>query len=461
MTDKTDSRELALAILLEILENGGYSHAVLNQALKKYQYLDKQERAFITRVVEGTVEYALQLDYVLDTYSTVKVKRMKPVIRTLLRMSVYQILYLDRVPDSAVCNEAVKLAQKRKFSGLKGYVNGVLRTIIRRKGTLSWPDASIRYSMPSWILDMWTDTYGQEAVKVMVEAFLNPSKTAIRCNFNKASKEEIVESLREQEVVVEETLFSPAVLILSGYDYLEALLAFQKGFIQVQDLSSALVGEIADPKEGDLCLDVCGAPGGKGLHLADKLKGTGQVVIRDLTPQKTALIEANIARSGLLNVKVQVHDALLKDEAWVGKADVVLADLPCSGLGTIGRKPDVKYRMTEDKLVELMNFQREILTVVQSYVKPGGKLIYSTCTIDRKENEDNAAWFLDSFPFDVMDFNGKAGELEFMVPKASMAVPVNSGTVNPGTVNKGMLQLLPGIHPCDGFFIAAFRKKIQ
>lgn len=443
MTDGTDGRGLALDILLEILENGGYSHVVLNQALSKYQYLDKQERAFITRIVEGTVEYALQLDYVLDTCSTVKVKRMKPLIRTLLRLSVYQILYLDRVPDSAVCNEAVKLAVKRKFGGLKGFVNGVLRTVSRRKATFCWPDASIRYSIPSWILTMWTDTYGEETVKAMAEAFLKPSKTAVRCNFNKASKQEIIESLRGQEVTVEETPLSPAVLFLSGYDYLEGLLAFQKGVIQVQDLSSALVGEIADPKEGDVCLDVCGAPGGKGLHLADKLKGTGRVVIRDLTLQKTELIKENIARSGFTNVTVQICDALITDDAWVDQADIVLADLPCSGLGVIGRKPDIKYRMTAEKLTELASLQRDILAVAQSYVRPGGKLIYSTCTIDRKENEENAAWFMNHFPFDMMDLSEKLGKPEL-------------GSMDTGN----MLQLLPGIHPWDGFFIAAFRKRL-
>ena len=212
MTNGNSSREIILDILLEILEKGGYSHIVLGQALSKYQYLDKQERAFISRTVEGTVEYTLQLDYVINSYSSVKVKKMKPVIRTLLRMSVYQILYMDRVPDSAVCNEAVKLAQKRKFTGLKGFVNGVLRNISRNKEQLKWPDDSVRYSMPSWILDMWKGTYGEETAVSMVKAFLKPSRTAVRCNLNRASKQEIMESLKNQGVTVEETPLSAAVL---------------------------------------------------------------------------------------------------------------------------------------------------------------------------------------------------------------------------------------------------------
>lgn len=443
MTKGTDSREIILDILMEILEKGVYSHLVLGQALSKYQYLDKQERAFISRTVEGTVEYALQLDYVIDTFSSTKVKKMKPVIRTLLRMSVYQILYMDRVPDSAVCNEAVKLAGKRKFIGLKGFVNGVLRNISRNKEKLEWPDDSVRYSMPSWILDMWQADYGMETAEVMAKAFLRPSRTAVRCNLNRASKEEIIESLKAQNVTVEETPLSQSVLYLSKYDYLESLHAFSEGLIQVQDMSSTFVGEIADPKPGAVCLDVCGAPGGKSLHIADKLAGTGHVTVRDLTEQKVAMIEENILRSGFSNMEAEVHDALIPDAAWNGRADLVLADLPCSGLGIIGRKPDIKYRMTKEQTEELAALQREILTVVQSYVKPGGRLIYSTCTIDRKENEDNAAWFLKQFPFDAVNIEGKLGE-----------------TLNTASMKHGMIQLLPGIHPCDGFFIAAFQKRM-
>ena len=442
MTNGNSSREIILDILLEILEKGSYSHIVLSQALSKYQYLDKQERAFISRIVEGTVEYTLQLDYVINSYSSVKVKKMKPVIRTLLRMSVYQILYMDRVPDSAVCNEAVKLAQKRKFTGLKGFVNGVLRNISRNKEQLKWPDDSVRYSMPSWILDMWKDTYGEEITVSMAKAFLKPSRTAVRCNLNRASKQEIMDSLKSQGVTVEETPLSETVLYLSKYDYLESLDAFASGLISVQDMSSSFVGEIADPKEGDVCIDVCGAPGGKSLHIADKLKGTGMVIVRDLTEQKVALIEDNIARSGFTNIRAEVHDALVPDPAWEGRADIVLADLPCSGLGIIGRKPDIKYQMTMEQMEELAALQREILSVVQSYVKPGGKLIYSTCTIDRKENEENAAWFLENYPFDAMNLEGKLGE-----------------TLNAASLRSGNIQLLPGIHPCDGFFIAAFQKK--
>lgn len=442
MTKETDSREISLDILLEILERGGYSHIILRQALNKYQYLEKSERAFISRIVEGSVEYLLQIDYIIDSFSNTKVSKMKPVIRTILRMSVYQLLYMDRVPDSAVCNEAVKLAVKRKFTGLKGFVNGVLRNISRNKEGLGWPDDSVRYSMPAWIVSMWEETYGRETAVTMMESFLKNKKTTVRCNFAKASKVEILQSLKKQGTEVSESGISEAVLCIEKYDYLEGLEAFQKGYIQVQDLSSSFVGEIADPQKGDYVIDVCGAPGGKSIHIADKLNGTGMVEVRDLSLLKINMVEENMKRCGFLNIRTKVQDALVADPDSVEKADIVIADLPCSGLGIIGRKPDIKYRMTPEALESLAALQRNILSVVQAYVKPGGRLIFSTCTINRKENEENARWFLEHFPFDCISLEGKLGE-----------------GLDSAAANREFIQLLPGIHPCDGFFIAAFQKR--
>lgn len=447
MTRQTDGREVVLDILLEILERGGYSHVVLRQALEKYQYLEKQERAFITRTVEGTLEYLLAIDAILDRCSKVKVKKMKPVIRTLLRMSVYQIVWMDRIPDSAVCNEAVKLAGKRKFTGLKGYVNGVLRAVARMKeeeGGFTFEDWSLRYSMPQWLIDRWCGCYPPETVEGMLSAFLGDNPTTVRCNLDKADKASILESLKSQGVAVEESPLAENALLLTSYDYLESLEAFQKGWIQVQDVSSSFVGEIADPQPGDQVLDVCGAPGGKSLHIADKLKGTGAVVVRDLTEGKIRMVEDNIARTGFTNIRAEAWDALEFDESWEDRADIVIADLPCSGLGIIGKKPDIKYQVTAEGLDSLARLQRDILAVVSRYVKPGGKLIYSTCTVNRQENEEQADWFTDHFPFRPVNIEGMLG-----------------AAIQEESMKAGRLQLLPGRYPCDGFFIAAFQKEAQ
>lgn len=444
MTKQTDSREIILDILLEILEKGGYSHVILRQALEKYQYLEKQDRALITRVTEGTLEYCLTIDAILNESSSVKVKKMKPVIRTILRMSVYQIVWMDRIPDSAVCNEAVKLAVKRKFQGLKGFVNGVLRTVARQKETFSFEDWSLKYSMPPWLLTMWKEQYGGAVTEKMLQAFLADIPTTVRCNLEHASKEEIIESLRAQNVVVAESPLSSQALLLESYDYLESLEAFRRGWIQVQDVSSSFVGDLADPQPGDQVLDVCGAPGGKSLHLADRLKGTGLVVVRDLTEGKIRMVEDNIARTGYTNIRAEVWDALDFDPAWENQADIVIADLPCSGLGIIGKKPDIKYQASEEKIRDLAALQREMLTVVSRYVKPGGKLLYSTCTISKAENQDQAAWFLSEFPFHTVDLTGRLG-----------------GAVKEDSMKHGYLQLIPGQYPCDGFFIAAFQKDMD
>lgn len=443
MTKSTEARELVLDILIEVLEKGGYSHIVLNQALSKYQYLEKQERAFISRVSEGTLEYLIQIDYILNQYSKVKVNKMKPLIRNLMRMSVYQILYMDRIPDSAVCNEAVKLAEKRKFQGLKGFVNGVLRTVAREKESITFPNDSIRYSIPEWLLSMWRDSYEETVIHQMLESFLQNSRMTVRCNLNQVDLDTIVQSLQEQDVVISEAGYSNEMLYLEHIDYLERLDAFQKGWIQVQDVSSGFVGMLADPKEGDYVLDVCGAPGGKSLHIADRLRGTGHVEVRDLTEYKVHLIRENIERSGFSNMETKVWDALILDEASIEKADIVIADLPCSGLGIIGKKPDIKHKMSPDQLKELAKLQRQILSLVQQYVKPGGTLIYSTCTIDQMENEENADWFLREFPYEPINIEGRLGD-----------------KLNEESMKSGRIQLLPGVHPCDGFFIAAFRKKL-
>lgn len=434
-------RELTLDILYEILEEGAFSHVVLSQALSKYQYLEKSDRAFITRVTVGTLEYLIQIDFVLDQFSKTKTEKMKPLIRTLLRMSVYQILYMDRIPDSAVCNEAVKLAEKRRFQGLKGFVNGVLRTISREKENLTFSDDSIAFSMPSWILSLWKEPYDQSVIRKMLTWFLSEKPMMVRLNTSLAKKEDIIKSLKDQEVLVKESPFLDTVLWLEGFDHIESLLAFQKGWLQVQDLSSCLVGLAANPQEGDVVLDVCGAPGGKALHIADLLKGTGHVQVRDVSEQKVNLINENIDRSGFSNLTAQVWDALVLDEAFLEKADIVLADLPCSGLGILGKKPDIKQKMKPEALASLAKLQREILSVVWQYVKPGGILIYSTCTIDKQENEENMTWFLEQFPFQPVDIQGRLGE-----------------KLNCKTMKEGYLQLLPGLYPCDGFFLSVMQR---
>ena len=398
MTNSTNTRELALDMLLAIDRDGQYSHLVLRDVLDKYQYLSKQERAFLTRLTEGTIERMLTLDYVIDQFSKTKVKKMKPLIRELMRLSVYQIMYMDGVPDSAVCNEAVKLARKRGFSGLSGFVNGVLRSVARGWKDVTFPNESVRYSVPEWIIDSWNVDYGRDATEKMLEAFMQPAKITVRTNTQKCTPEELKNRLNQEGVTVDAIEGIPYAFALSGFDYLAGLGSFQDGWFYVQDISSMTVAHEADPKKDDYIIDVCAAPGGKSSHLAELLGGSGMVEARDLTEYKVGLIEENIARHGLNNMKAVQQDATVLDEASVEKADVLICDLPCSGLGVIGRKSDIRYKMTAEKAHDLAVLQQEMLDTVWQYVKRGGKLIYSTCTIHKEENEDNVALFLEKHP---------------------------------------------------------------
>lgn len=448
MTKAINERELILGILLEITRDGEYAHIALRNTLSKYQYLEKRERAFITRVVEGTLEHMMEIDYIINQFSKVKVNKMKPVIRTILRSAVYQILYMDSVPNSAVCNEAVKLAAKKGFVNLKGFVNGVLRNIDRNVNDIQYPKQdnmveylSIKYSMPTWILEKWKKSYDWETIERILQGFLQEKGTIIRCNLNRISKEDLKKKLEAEGVTVTQHPYLEYALEISGYDYLGDLESFEDGDFQVQDLSSMLVAEIAAPKEGDYVIDVCAAPGGKSLHIADKLHGTGHVEARDLTDYKVDLIWDNIERSQMKNVEAVRHDALVYDEDSKEKADIVIADLPCSGLGVIGKKADIKYKMTEEIQRELAKLQKNILQIVHRYVKPGGTLVYSTCTINEEENMENVRWFLQQNP-----------EFESVSVEPVLCEELKK------SVKEGCLQLLPGIHESDGFFIAAFRK---
>ena len=436
------TRELVLGILLEVTRDGEYSHIALRNVLNKYQYLDKKERAFISRVTEGTLEHMNEIDYIINQFSNTKVNKMKPVIRCILRSAVYQLKYMDSIPDSAVCNEAVKLAEKKGFRTLKGFVNGVLRNIARNLDSITYPDLSVQYSMPEWILNQWLKEYDKETVEAMLKDFQAEKPTTIRVNLNQTTKEELTAALEKEGVHVENHPYLPYALWISGYDYLADLESFQSGAFYVQDISSMLVSHIAEPKEGDNVIDVCAAPGGKALHMAELLKGTGHVEARDLTDYKVNLIEENIMRSGVTNMSAVRWDATILDESKVETADVVIADLPCSGLGVLGKKTDLKYKTSEEIQKSLVQLQRDILKQVQQYVKPEGTLIYSTCTIHEGENMGNVRWFLENFPeFELVSIKDKLCE-----------------ELKQDVIEEGCMQFLPGKHQSDGFFISKFRK---
>lgn len=403
-----NTREIVLDTLLALERGEEFSHRLIKSVLDKYNYMEERDKAFIKRLTEGTIERRTELDYYLDACSSVPVRKMKPLIRCLMRMSVYQLLYMDNVPDSAVCNEACKLAQKRKFGSLKGFVNGVLRSIARQKDHLPLPDAeqnpmeylSVKYSMPMWLVELWGDAYGKEQTEKLLAGLLaiHPVSLRFRTDLSEDERADLVNRMEAAGAKLSKSSILPYLYTVENTEQIAALPGFAEGKFVVQDASSAMAVEAAGIGVNDFVIDICAAPGGKSMLAAEK---AGKVLSRDVSEAKIALIEENKDRIGLENITVEVYDATVKDESLMGKADVVLADVPCSGLGVIGKKRDIKYQITPEKISSIGKLQREIIESSWGYVKPGGVLLYSTCTINPAENEQMAGWIVQNFPFEL------------------------------------------------------------
>ncbi len=443
-------REIILDILMELDRQGEYANILISSVLEKYDYLDSREKAFLKRVSEGTIERRIEIDYVLDQFSKVPVAKMKPLIRELLRMSVYQILFMDQIPDAAVCNEAVKLAKKRRFQSLQGYVNGVLRAVARGREKITYPDKekdlfgywSVCYSSPAWLVEHLADAYGIEQCEKILQSFLvrKPVCIRIRESMSEEEKEQLLDKWRQAGVIVHQHPYLSYAVEVEKTDGIKNLEGYREGAFMVQDVSSMLVVETAGIRAGDVVIDVCAAPGGKALHAADKLAGTGQVMACDITQYKADKIEENRERMRVENLSTKVQDARAMDGTLRGAADVLIVDVPCSGLGVIGKKQDIKYRVTRQSLQEIKTLQKEIVQNVVQYLKPEGTMMYSTCTMNPGENEEMTAWICQEFGMETVS-------MEQDLPEELKALG-----------KKGYLQMLPGIHKTDGFYMAKLRK---
>ncbi len=426
-----NAREIVLDMLLALERGEEYSHKLIKAVLDKYDYLDAREKAFMKRLTEGTIEKKLQLDYVIDQFSNVPVRKMKPLIRCLMRMSVYQILYMGSVPDSAVCNEAVKLAVKRKFQNLKGFVNGVLRNIARNKNQIKWPDVKenpvewlqITFSVPQWLVQLWIKEYGFERTESMLKGLekVHPVSIRFQTRLDKTARLEYISKMEAVGVRVTPSPYLDYAFLLEKVEGVASLPGYEEGAFTVQDVSSMLAVEAAGIKASDFVLDICAAPGGKTLLAAEK---AAKVLSRDVSFDKLSIIEENAERMGAENVTVAQWDAAVTDESLLEKADVVLMDVPCSGFGVMGKKRDIKYHVTPEGLKELLKLQKAIIAASWQYVKPGGTLLYSTCTIHREENEEMSQWICEQFPFTLEESR----------------------------------QFFPGEDECDGFFYARLRR---
>ncbi len=442
-----NARSIALKILMDVNEKKGYSNLSITKHLNGE--ITQQDENLIRELVYGVLENILYIDYIISKASKVKLNKIHPTIKDILRLGIYQVAFMDRIPDSAAVNESVKLAKKYGHMGTVGFVNGVLRSISRNKEEFLAIDIkdrvkflSIKYSHPEELVKRFIKDFGKEFTEELLKANNSTPLLNIRVNTLKTNKEDLRRKLEAKGFNISDGNFADDALVVHNPLRITSLIEFQDGLFTIQDESSMLVAQILDPKEGSLVLDVCSAPGGKSTHIAQHMNNKGLIISRDIFDHKIKLINENAKRLGIDIIKAEVFNALDLDDKLIGKVDYVLVDAPCSGLGLIRRKPEIKWSRTSDDIDELSKLQENILEKAKHYLKVGGILIYSTCTILDQENIEVVNRFLGN----NKDFK---------------AVELNHQSLNGKfeTLSKGYIQLYPNKHNTDGFFIAKMVKE--
>ncbi len=439
---KKTARHTALTALLRVTGKGGYSNLVLDSLLRQ-NGLDRQDSAFAGVLFYGTLERLLTLDYVIAQHASRPMSALSREVQGILRLGVYQLLYLDGVPDSAAVNESVNLAKAfRQGAGAAGFVNAVLRSVIRDGSRVRLPEREkdpayylqIKYSAPQWLVKLLADSYGEAACERFLARSIGRPPVTARVNTLRTDAAGLADALAREGVRCLETPVADAVL-LENTGGVEALEAYQAGLFHVQDTACQLCCEALDPQPGETVLDLCSAPGGKAFTLAERMRGQGRVIACDLHEKRVNLIRQAAARLGLPNIEAFANDAS-KHNPDMPQADRILCDVPCSGLGIIRRKPEIKYKEAAD-FAPLPAVQYRILETAAHYLKPGGLLVYSTCTVNPAENEQ------------VVD--------RFLQGHAAFEAQPLSGLLAAGGQG-GRITLLGDIADSDGFFIAALKR---
>lgn len=436
-------RDAALSVLLAVDKSQAYSNLLLHQTINKYQ-IEANDRALLTELTYGTLQHKYTLDYYLEPFIRGKIELW---VKWLLRLSLYQMVYLSKIPEHAIVHEAVEIAKRRGHQGIASMVNGILRSVLR----IGVPSVdkikdpierlAIETSHPKWLVEFFIDSYGIEKTTTMLKENNCSPKQTVRVNTLKVTVEEAIAKLAEEDVRAEQSQVIPCCLYITN-GQASRTKAFQEGLITIQDESSMMPAIVLNPNPGDKVLDMCAAPGGKTTHLAQIMKNEGSILATDLHPHKLDLIEENANRLGVHIIETAPVDGrraaeLLEHESF----DCVLVDAPCSGLGVMRRKPDIKYTKREEDFDRLHEIQLELLQNAVKVLKPGGKLVYSTCTVNIKENEGTVKALISSHP------EMKLVRIEHL-PKQLLE-----------RQQEGMLQVFPQDFGSDGFFVAAFKKE--
>ena len=432
------ARETALNALIACRREGAWSNGVLKEYIRRDR-LDSRDAALATRLCYGVQQNRGKLDFYLKQLLNGKLKDLHPAVRDILHLGLYQICEMDKIPDAAAVNESVSLTKKYcKNPKAAGLVNGVLRraSVAQLEEPVSYAD---RYSHPEELISLLKSNLPKGKLKGMLIADNEAPQTMVQVNTLRTTTEALLERLAQEKVSAVPHQWMTDCLVLSGTGNLENLPSFREGLYYVQDPAAKLSVLCAQlPKDGARVLDCCAAPGGKSFAAAIAMAGRGEIISCDIHPHKTPLIENGAARLGLNNLTARVQDASEQVASWVGAMDAVIADVPCSGLGIIRKKPDIRYKNLKE-LENLPQLQGKILATQASYIKPGGVLLYSTCTVLKRENEDVVQAFLEAHP----DFFLEPLPLPEVFPKNET----------------GMLTLIPGEYDTDGFFICRLRRK--
>lgn len=449
MTFNYQLRDIALTLLLRIEADAGYSHILIDREIKKKQMATK-DQALLTEIVYGTLQRKITLDYYIDTYIRTK-QNLELWVRMLLRMSIYQIVFLDKIPDHAVIHEAVEIAKKRAHKGLGSFVNGILRSI-QRKGVPKTDSLTpiekkigVETSTPEWLVTRWLSMYNKEITEAMCQENLLHKPMSVRIQSMKITRSTAKEKLLDEGIKTDESKISSDGLIVLEGNVLTSTL-FRKGLLTIQDQSSMLIGELIQLENDMHVLDACSAPGGKTTHLAEKMNDTGKIYAYDLQKNKIKRMRERIVEQGLTNIEANQGDARkLQEKHDTESFNRVLVDAPCSGLGVIRTKPEIKYQKTESDIHNLAGIQKDILHHVAPLLKQGGFLIYSTCTIDKEENEDVVQAFLNDHPEYEVDISFFS-ELPQLLQEG------------PGVSEWGV-QIFPQTIGSDGFFLTRLHKR--
>ncbi len=434
------ARQVAFLTLLKIEKDKAYSNIALDSAVKVYS-LDSTDCAFISRLVYGVTERKITLDFVFSKFLKQPIKKLKPELLVILRLGTYQILFMDKIPDSAAVNESVLLAKNNKCDFASGLVNAVLRKVSENGQNIlnSLSDeerASVLYSAPLELVKFLNYHYNEENAEMILKAALTAKEITIRVNTLKTTEDELIEILKKENIVAKKAFYKNA-LTLEASGAIYELSAYKNGLFYVEDISSQICVSELGLKENDKFIDICSAPGGKSFTAAQYMNNKGEIYSCDIHPHRVELIKSGAERLGFTCIIPTVNDATVYNESFKN-ADCVLCDVPCSGLGIIGKKPEIKYKAL-DETKELIPIQKQILSLASQYVKKGGTLIYSTCSINPNENRRVCDWFLKE-------------NKEFKSVKAAPDIP--------RCIDEGdYLTLTPHINNCDGFFIAKFIRK--